>query len=233
VSQTVSLTPPYAIVEELRQYMAFPPDDTADDVDLQRALDAGKAWIDWWTGRTFGLSAPDTARVYPAASEDVVPVVDLQSEPPVVEVDTAGDRTFATTLDEAQFALHPAGGPPFDEVVAWPLPAGGLEPVAFEPGQLVRVTGVWGYADERGRCPAPVNQANLLLGARWTKRREAPFSVLQSLQLDVFQNVPPVDQDVYQLLFPFCVPGSPGAALLASLAPGAGAPVGAASWVMV
>jgi hypothetical protein len=233
VSQTVSLTPPYAIVEELRQYMAFPPDDPAADVDLQRALDAGKAWIDWFCGRSFGVSPDLTERVYAAATEDTVPLLDLQSAVPVVALDTAGDRTFATALDAEQFELYPLTGAPYDTLRAWPTPGGGLEPVVFVPGQLVRVTGVWGFTDERGRCPAPVNQANLLLGARWTKRREAPFSVLQSLQLDVFQNVPPVDQDVYQLLFPFCVPGSPGAALLAATAPAAGTPVGAASWVMV
>jgi len=233
VSATVALTPPYALVEELAQVLDLPPEDTAGHVDLQRALDAGKAWIDWFTGRTFGLSATGVVRVYEAASIDLVPVLDLQSSAPTIAVDTAGDRTFATTLVPAQYALEPAGGPPFRAIRAWPLPGGTTKPVVFDPGDLVRVTGQWGYADARGRCPAPVNEANLLLGARWYKRREAPFSVLQSQALDVFQNVPAQDPDVLQLLFPLSVPGSPGAAYLASLAPGAGAPAGAAAWVLV
>ena len=222
----------YSTVEELRQFMAFPPGQEADDVDLQRALDAGHTWIDWFTGRTFGDSAADTVRVLAAATTDVVPLVDLQSTAPVVRVDTEGDRTFATTLVVAQYALEPASGPPFDTLRAWPDPGGVIEPVCFEPGQLVEVTGVWGYTDERGRCPAPVAQANLLLGARWFKRREAPFSVLQSVELDVFQTIGRQDADVASLLFPLSRPGSPGAALAASQLAVSGAPYGAA-WVMV
>jgi len=236
VSQTFSLVPPYALAEELHQTLDIPTEDTSKDVDLQRALDAARQWIDWFTGRTFGLSATGTARVYAAAAEDLVTFTDLQDTAPTVAVDTAGDRTYATTLVPAQYLLTPTSGPPFSALRAWPTPAGGAaapKPIVFEPGQLVRITGRWGYVDARGRLPAAVNEACLLLGARWTKRREAPFGVLQSQQLDVFQNVPPVDPDVQQLLFPLSAPGSPGAALLAATAPAAGAPAGAASWVLV
>ena len=225
----------YSTVEELRQFMAFPPGQEADDVDLQRALDAGRTWIDWFTGRTFGLGAAAETRVWAATTCDYVPLEDLQSDDPVVEVDTEGDRTFATTLVPAQYALEPASGPPFDALRAWPTPAGGdaaPDVVVFEPGQLVRVTGQYGYTDARGRCPAPVAQANLLLGARWFKRREAPFSVLQAVELDAFQQISRTDPDVSTLLFPLCRPGSPGAALMASQLAVAGAPYGAA-WTMV
>ena len=117
----------------------------------------------------------------------------------MVEVDTDGDRTFTTTLVAAQYALEPYAGPPFDALRAWATPAGGdaaPDVVVFEPGQLVRVTGQYGSTDERGRCPAPVAQANLLLGARWFKRKEVPFNVLQSGELDAFQVVPRQDADV-------------------------------------
>jgi hypothetical protein len=226
----------YALVEELRQVMDIPPEDTSTDVDLQRALDAGATWIDWFTGRTFGTTgttAAPTARTYAAVTEDTVALVDLQSTAPLVEVDSAGDRTFATTLVAAQYALNPLGGPPFDELQAWAAPAGGVEPVCFAVGQLVRVTGVWGYTDARGRLPAAVNEANLLLGARYFKRREVPFAVLQAPELDAFQNLPRQDVDVLQLLFPLSRPGSPGAALAAAQLPAAGAPTGAAAWVLV
>lgn len=224
----------YALVEELRQVLDLPPEDTSTDVDLQRALDAAATWVDWFTGRTFGTtgtSAAPVARTYAAATEDRVALVDLQSAAPVVEVDTAGDRTFATTLVPAQYALNPLGGPPFDELETWALPAGGVEPVVFVPGQLVRVTGVWGYADARGRLPAAVNEAALLLGARWYKRREVPFGVLSQPELDAFQVLPRQDADVMSLLFPLSRPGSPGAALAAGQASQAG--VWGAAWVAV
>ena len=60
-----------------------------------------------------------------------------------------------------------------------------------------------------------------------------PFNVLQAPELDAFQTVPRLDADVVQLLFPLCRPGSPGAALAAAQLPDAGAPVGAAAWVLV
>ena len=230
-----SLAPPYALVEELRQFMAFPPGQEADDVDLQRALDAGSLWIDWFTGRTFGTGAAEEARVWVATTCDLVPLADLQTAAPTVEVDTDGDRTFTTLLVAAQYALEPYSGPPFDALRAWATPAGGEsapDVVVFEPGQLVRITGQYGYTDARGRCPAPVAQANLLLGARWFKRREAPFSVLQAPELDAFQQIARTDTDVSTLLFPLSRPGSPGAALMASQLAVAGAPYGAA-WVMV
>jgi hypothetical protein len=221
----------YALVEELRQVLDVPPEDTSVDVDLQRALDAGATWIDWFTGRSFGGGAAQ-AKTWAATTYDVVPLVDLQDAAPLVEVDTANDRTFATALVPAQYQLEPLSGPPFDALRAWATPAGGLDPVCFEPGQLVRVTGVYGYVDARGRTPAPVGQANLLLGARWYKRREAPFQVLQQGEVDAYQIVSRQDTDVASLLFPLSRPGSPGAALAASQTAVAGELYGAA-WVMV
>ena len=208
--------------------MSFPPGQEADDIDLQRAIDAGQQWIDWFTGRTFGVPVDPEARVWEAASTDVVPLVDLQDTAPVVEVDTDGDRTFSTTLAAAQYALEPLDGPPFDMLRAWPTPAGGLDPVCFEPAQLVRITGRYGYTDERGRCPAVVAQANILLGARWFKRRESPMGVLAQPELDVFQVLPRQDADVISLLSPLARPGSPGAMLVGATFPGAGS-----AWVMV
>ena len=221
-------------MEELRQLMSFPPGQEQDDVDLQRALDAGKVWVDWFTGRVFGAEGTTTspvAKTFAAAADCTVPLVDLQSTAPVVEVDTAGDRTYATTLLPAQYQLEPYGGPPFHTLRAWADPAGDTEAVCFDAGQLVRVTGVWGATDARGRIPANVAQANLLLGARWFKRREAPFAVLQSVELGAFERVPRVDDDVHSLLFPLCLPGSPGAALLGAAAAGGG--VYGAAWTMV
>jgi len=225
----------YAVVEELKNILDLPPEDGANDVDLQRALDAGATWIDWFTGRTFGTTGTSTtpvARTYPATTTDVVSLVDLQSTAPVVEVDADGDRTFSLTLDPAQYQLEPLLGPPFDTLRAWPDPAGDtLAPIVFEPGQLVRITGIWGYTDSRGRLPAAVNEANLLLGARYYKRREAPFQVLQAPELEAFARIVHQDTDVMQLLYPLSRPGSPGAALAAAQAGQAG--VWGAAWVMV
>ena len=118
----------YVNVEELRQYMAFPPGQEADDVDLQRALDAGRTWIEWFTGRTFGATAAPDGPGLGGHHLRLVPLADLQDTAPLVEVDTDGDRTFTTTLVPAQYALEPASGPPFDALRAWPTPAAGTPP---------------------------------------------------------------------------------------------------------
>lgn len=222
----------YAIVEELRQLMAFPPEQTADDVDLQRALDAGAGWIDWFTGRTFGSPAADAARTFTATDDCTLAVVDLASIAPVVAVDTAGDRTFATTLVPAQYQLEPLDGPPFSTIRIWETPPAGVEAAYFPAGGLVRVTGRWGYTDARGRIPANVSQANLLLGARWFSRRLAPFSVLSSPELGTFQRVPAMDDDVALLLYSVSLPGSPGAALAAAQLQQSGGAAGQ-PWVLV
>jgi hypothetical protein len=232
VSATVSLVPPYALVEELAQVLDLPSEDTATHVDLQRALDAARVWTDWFCGRRFGLSPAATARVYAAATIDLVSVVDLVSTAPTVAVDSAGDRTFATVLVPAQYSLEPYGGPPYDALRTWATPPAGTTPYAFVPGELVRLTGQWGYVDARGRCPANVAEANLLLAARFYKRREAPFGVLQQPELDASQVLPRQDADALSLLFPVARPGSPGALLAASQASAGGVAVGG-EWVMV
>jgi len=219
----------YASVEELRQFQSFPPGQEQDDVDLQRALDSGRDFIDWFTGRVFGQGAAAEARTYTATDDCTLPVVDLASTAPTVEVDSAGDRTFATTLLPAQYQLEPLDGPPFSVIRIWETPPAGVDAVFFYEGGLVRVTGTWGYTDARGRIPANVAQANLLLGARWFKRREAPFAVVQSVELGTFQRVPAMDDDVALLLYRVCLPGSPGAVLAATLVPAAGGQ----NWVLV
>src|SRR4030095_3884822 len=203
----------YATVPELRVYMEFPSGDTGSDVDLPRALDAGASWIDWGTGRSFGLTPTSTvARIFAAATSTQVPIVDLQTAAPTVAVDTDGERTFVTTLLPEQYALQPYTGPPFSEVLAWANPAGDVAPFSFTIGQLVRITGQWGYVDPTtGLVPAAVEQANLLLGARWFKRREVPLGVLQNQALDVFEVLPQQASEVLPLLLPVALPGSPAA----------------------
>jgi hypothetical protein len=221
--------PTYGLVEALRNLLDIPSTDTASDVDLQRALDAASAWITWFTGRSFGLTATGVVRTYEATDADSVEVVDLVSTAPTILVDTNNDRTYATTLVPGQYELRPPSGAPFQEVRAWPTPPAGITPIVFSPGQLVQITGQWGYVDSRSRLPAAVNQACHLLAARWFTRKEAPFSVVQNAALGAYQRVPETDPDVVALLVPLSRDGSPGqlvaVAQLPALAPG--------GWVMV
>ena len=219
--------------------MAFPPGQEADDVDLQRALDAGRTWIDWFTGRTFGTRAPRGTRL-PHLRRPPPRRRGAPGRPPVrccptVEVDTDGRphlRHHPRALRST--SSSPYDGPPFDPLRAWAEPGRGRwTPVCFDPGQLVKVTGVWGYTDERGRCPAPVAQANLLLGARWFKRQGGALGgALQRRSWTPSRCCPGRTPTSLALLFPLCRPGSPGAAMLASQLAVPGPRTGRA-WVMV
>ncbi len=182
----------YATLIELRQVLDI--GDAANDVDLERALEAGARWIDAYCGRTFALQTAQTRYYYPKDAErlEVVDLVTVTS----LDVDTAGTRTYSTALTAADYELWPLGGPPYQEVRIWPL----ASTRAFSPGKRVRIVGSFGCT-VAGGAPVEVRQANLLLAARYYKRvREAPFGVLQNTDLGQYTRLSGTDPDVVALL---------------------------------
>ena len=182
----------YASLLELKQTLDI--SDAANDVDLERALEAGARWIDAYCGRTFSTATAQTRYYYPQDAERLA-VVDLVSVTSIA-VDTAGTRPFSTTLTASDYELWPLDGPPYQEVRIWPL----ATTRSFSPGKQVRVVGAFG-ATVDGQPPVEVRQANLLLASRYYKRaREAPFGVLQSTDLGQFTRLSGSDPDVVALL---------------------------------
>ena len=182
----------YCSLAELKQALAIT--DAANDVDLERALEASARWIDAYCGRTFSLQTAQTKEYYPEDAErlEVVDLVSVTS----ITIDTAGDRTYATTLLTTDYELWPLDGPPYQEVRIWPL----SRTRSFSPGRRVRVVGDFG-ATVDGGPPVEVRQANLLQAARYYKRAtEAPFGVLQSSDLGEFTRLSQNDPDVVALL---------------------------------
>lgn len=182
----------YATLQELKQTLAI--SDGANDVDLERALEASARWIDAYCGRTFSLQAAQTKEYYPEDAErlEVVDLVSVTS----ITIDTVGDRTYSTTLLTTDYELWPLDGPPYQEVRIWPL----SRTRSFSPGRRVRVVGSFG-ATVDGAPPVEVRQANLLQAARYYKRAtEAPFGVLQSSDLGEFTRLSANDPDVVALL---------------------------------
>lgn len=185
----------YADLGTLKEFLSL-ADDDSDEV-LQRALDAASEWVDTYTRRTFGAPT-DAVRTGVIGSDGVLRVDDLY-EVTTITADTAGLRTFATTLDEdADYELRPFDGPPYGQVLAFP---GGA--VGFTPGLLVRIDGTWGY----GSTPDSIVQATLILASRWFQRRNAPFGVLSAPEMGTFARVPAQDADVKALLAPYRLGG--------------------------
>jgi len=189
----------YASLPELRQYLSIA--DSANDVDLERALDAASRKIDEECGRVFSLATAQTKDYYPDSSERVQ-VVDLVSVTSIA-VDTAGTRTYATTLTTADYELWPLSGPPYQEVRIWPL----ATTRSFSPGKRVRIVGAFGCVVD-GAPPVVVRQSALILASRLFKRAEAPFGVLQNTDLGQYTRLSQSDPDVAALLKPWSLTGN-------------------------
>ncbi len=167
--------------------------DTNDDALIEYAIRAAETWAEAYCGRTFAIDAADVQQVYDPSQDNLIRVVDLQTVT-TIKIDEDGDRSYSRTLATTDYDLRPLDGPPYSEVRIWPLSS-----YAFVPGQLVKITGKFGY----GSVPYDVKQALILQASRLFKRREAPFGVLGTTDIGVYQRLSEMDPDVKLLLDPY------------------------------
>jgi hypothetical protein len=180
-------------------------EDDADDAELQRALDAATAWIesDAGCGRVFRLSA-SVDKVYDPCYPRRLDVLDAVTVT-AVALDLNSDRTYSQVLDADDWEFYPYI-PPTDGTRYQALLTRPLAAYAFQPGVLTKVTGTFGYV-VAGDVPVDVKQATILLAARWFRRPEAPFGVVQSVEFGTFGRLPDQDPDIKTLLGPYAAPG--------------------------
>lgn len=198
--------------------------DTVDDADIQRALDAGAEWIDWYCGRSFSTAATTAARLYVAYVPDSLDIDDAASVS-MIEVDLYGDGTFPGVLEAGDWHLYPldAGQPGgFGGYTQVRLVPGAA--YSFVPGYQVRVTGSYGFPGTSP--PATVQQANLILSNRLFQRPHAPFGVQEAPISGELARISDLDPDVALLLGPYVTSGGGGAGA------GAGGMAGS-HWVVV
>lgn len=211
----------YATLAEFKGFVEIA--DTVDDADIQRALDAGAEWIDWYCGRTFAPVTTFAARLYLAYAVDSLDVDDVASVS-AIDIDRYGDGTFAGPLAAGDWQLYPLD-------IGQPGVIGGytqirLMPGAayfFVPGYQVRVTGSFGFPG--AASPSSVSQANLILSNRLFQRSHAPFGVQEAPLSGELARIADLDPDVALLLGPYVTAGGGGAS--------AGTGVGAKPWVVV
>lgn len=166
-----------ATLTELRGMLTI--DDTVDDVDLQRALDAASVNIRTWCGTDFEPTATTQTRKFGTCngwavglgSSVIGTTVGL-----VVATDDDDDGTAETTWTiTTDFELDPLDGVGPDGRTGWParrLVAVGSKtfPYAGRRPTPVHVTATWGWA----AVPTPVSQAALLLAYDLWWSRTAP-----------------------------------------------------------
>lgn len=193
----------YATLADLKEHMDVP--DSASDAQLQDVLDASARWIESpaGCGRVFALDTSDATKVFNPSLPGLVDVADLVTITSI-KLDRNGDRTYSTTLTTSDYQLLPLNAPQAQQIVSWSRSS-----YQFSPGQLVQIIGKFGYVEggalggTTGSTPAAVKEANLLLAARFFKRREAPFGMVSSVDLGTFTRLAAADPDVATLLLPY------------------------------
>lgn len=184
----------YVSLATLKEYLNI--QDTDNDTELQRSLDAADEWINSYCERTFELDAVDTTRVFYPNPDGTVTLPDLQTVT-TVKTDTTGDQSFPTTWAATEYELLPLDGPPYTMMRPWPTSS-----KAFGHNRLVQVVGKFGTTIAGG-TPASVKTAACILASRFYHRKDAPFGVLQSVDLGQFTRISKEDPDVISLLAPY------------------------------
>jgi hypothetical protein len=192
--------PSYTTAEELAAFVRV--NDSAD-ARLVLSISAASRTVDQHCGRQFGQVAAPEVRYYRprwdrAARQWVVDVDDVMTQTGmVVEVDTAGDRTWSAEVDDYVVTPYNAAAKarPWTQIRV--LPGAAVQPPA---GVEVKVTARWGWTE----VPAPVEYATLLQASRLFARKESPYGVAGSPDAGTeLRLLAKVDPDVAVALRPF------------------------------
>lgn len=138
---------------ELKSYLQI--GDTADDDELDVAIEAASRLIDEFCGRRFYADGSATAKTFVADDAHRLWLPDFSTTTGlVVASDTTDDGTFDTTWASSDYQvepLNPENGYPFTSIVA-------VDTRTFPTGSrraTVQVTAKWGWAE----VPKRVKQA--------------------------------------------------------------------------
>lgn len=181
----------YATLAELKATLGVT--DTDDDALLERAVEGASRRIDGHCHRRFYADAAATARLYRPVTPLLAFVNDISTTTGlVVEYDSAGDGTYATTVTD--YLLEPlnafAEGRPAEY-----LTNTGASWYTRNARPPLRVTARWGWPS----VPHAVREACVLMAGRMFKRREALLGVAGFGELGAIA-VRPVDPDIVDSL---------------------------------
>lgn len=181
----MALTNAYCTLEELRTDLGV--SDSADDVALERAINAASRQIDNFCGQRFWADATAVAREFYVTDNgldldlDQQDVIGISSATGlIVKTDSAGTGSYATTLAaNTDFLLMPRNAALATPAMPYTSLSLGLSgsntyylPRSFGR-PAVQVTAKWGWP----AVPADVVQACLLQAAQLFKAKDAVFGV--------------------------------------------------------
>jgi len=185
----------YPTLADFKTYFQSPGSvDTEQDANMQRALDAAIGSIEFLTGRRYLLETAVT-KTFTAIASGYLDVIDLISATQVA-IDTNSDGTYSKILTAAEYQLEPFNSARYQRIVITPTST-----QAFWPGYRARVTGNWGLVEGASNSPpATIQQAILILAARYHQRKDAPFGIVAGGPMgDSGVTLAEKDPDVYNL----------------------------------
>jgi len=195
----MTVTNGYCTNSELRIHLGD-SGTTLNAALLDRAINAASRAIDQHCGRKFWQDSSVVVRAYRPDDPHEAWVDDISTTTGlVVQTDTAGDGTYATTWSASDYQLEPLIAVA-DSIPWWRIIAVGAHtfPQATRRATL-QVTAKFGWT----AIPDGVNQACLIRAGSLFKRREAPFGVASFADFGAVRISRYGDPDVVDLLAPY------------------------------
>ena len=192
----MSISNGYATLTDVKNALRIT--DALDDALLETAIESASRMIDGFTARTF-YNAGTATRDF-AATDSVNLIIDDAIS--VSEVKATDEKGGSYTIfSPNDYQLEPVNSRsdglyfPFTGIravntYAWPV---------VDQQALVRVTGVWGWAE----IPTAIKQATIIQSSRLFKRLDSPLGVLGMGDMGQIRVSRYLDPDVEQLAMPY------------------------------
>lgn len=201
----MAVTNGYCTVAEIRDQISD-TSSLADSDLLEKAINAASRAIDKYCGRKFWQEATTSVRTYQIDDPYTAWVDDISTTSGlVIKTDTAGDGTFTTTWDSADYQLEPlnanvvAAGSTVTPYAWWRIVA--IDDKTFpihDRRTTLQVTARFGWS----AIPDDVNEAAILKATSLFRRKDAPFGVAGFGEFGVVR-IGRGDPDVMDLLRPY------------------------------
>ena len=204
----MAITNGYTTLNEFKAYL-FPSANygSAEDAQMEGAIEAASRIIDNFTNRRFFLDASVSERVYYSDTPIRCTVDDFSTITGlIIKVDTGDNGTFDQTWASTEYILEPlnatVGGvtdQPYNTIIAT-IPK--LFPVTGRRPRI-QVTAKWGWA----AVPHSIEQACLIQASRLYRRAQTPEGFAAGEGFGAIRVSTLIDPDVKMLISPFRLRG--------------------------
>lgn len=182
----MALGDPYAVIEDVKEYIKIPNDNGQFDSLLDHASASATREINRQCNRQFNKATEASVRVFEPTARTWSYVDDFHTTAGlVVKTDADGDGVFETTIPASDYELRPLNGI-VDGDTGWPynkiVLLADRFPACTRRAGVLQVTAQWGWE----AVPEPVRSAFLIMVAETFQLKDAPFGVAGS---DQFGNV--------------------------------------------